>query len=38
MALGKSNHGVIEIEIFKQYYSMRTLCRTNSLYTVLFLN
>ena len=30
--------GVMEIQIFKQYYVMRTLCKTNSLYTVLFLN
>ena len=27
------------MHIFKQYYSVRTLCKTsNSLYTVLFLN
>ena len=26
------NQGVIEIEIFKQYYDMRRLCRTNSLF------
>ena len=30
--------GVIEIQVFKLFYGMRTLCKTNWLYTVLFLN
>ena len=36
--LSTCNQGVIEIQIFKQYYGTRTLCKINSLYTVLFLN
>ena len=39
LLLSTCNQGVIEIHIFKQYYGMRTLCKTNnSFHTVLFLN